>query len=299
MTHLLLLACRCMSRIAIRAVLALLIAAAAFVLLRDSGAARLLHSEDSQFGQLLVFEENGERCMNFNSMHDVGRQTCMSLDRPERLVFSYTRMMLTSLYIQPQPKNILIVGLGGATLQKTLAALLPDTVIDTVEIDPAVGKVAARYFGYQQGPRQRLFLEDGRAYIEQAHRDGQQYDMVMLDAFDVDYIPEHLMTLEFLQHVRGILAPGGVAVANTFTNSQLYERESATYAAVFGDFFNLRTGNRVIMAVKGGLPDDGQLARNARALDARLGPLGIDPNPALDMFTRLQDVKNEAPLLRD
>lgn len=299
MTHLLLLACRRMSRIAIRAVLALLIAAAAFVLLRDSGAARLLHSEDSQFGQLLVFEENGERCMNFNSMHDVGRQTCMSLDRPERLVFSYTRMMLTSLYIQPQPKNILIVGLGGATLQKTLAALLPDTVIDTVEIDPAVGKVAARYFGYQQGPRQRLFLEDGRAYIEQAHRDGLQYDMVMLDAFDVDYIPEHLMTLEFLQHVRGILAPGGVAVANTFTNSQLYERESATYAAVFGDFFNLRTGNRVIMAVKGGLPDDGQLARNARALDARLGPLGIDLNPALDMFTRLQDVKNEAPLLRD
>lgn len=299
MTRLLLMAYRYMLRIAIRSLLVLAIAGAAFVLLRDTGAARLVHSEDSPFGKLLVFEENGERCMNFNSMLDVGRQTCMSLDHPEQLVFSYTRMMMTALYINPNPKNILIVGLGGATLQKTLATLLPDTVIDTVEIDPAVGNVAARYFGYQQGPKQRLFLEDGRAYIERAHRDGLRYDLVMLDAFDVDYIPEHLMTLEFLQHVRGILAPGGVAVANTFTNSQLYERESATYAAVFGDFFNLQTDNRVIMAVNGELPDSGQLARNARVLDARLAPLGIKAEQALDMFARMKDVKSDTPLLRD
>lgn len=288
-----------MLRLAIRTVLVVLIASAALLLLRGNGGPQLIHSEDSQFGKLLVFEENGERCMNFNSMHDVGRQTCMSLEHPGQLVFSYTRMMMTALYINPKPRNILIVGLGGATLQKTLAALLPDTVIDTVEIDPAVGKVAARYFGYPQSPRQRLYVEDGRAYIERAHRDGQQYDMVMLDAFDVDYIPEHLMTLEFLQHVRGILAPGGVAVANTFTESQLYARESATYAAVFGEFFNLQTGNRVIMAVNGELPDRDELARNAAALDASLGPLGVDPKEALSMFARREKAASEAPVLRD
>ncbi|MBO1017746.1 fused MFS/spermidine synthase [Achromobacter sp. SD115] len=288
-----------MLRLAIRTVLVLLIAGSALLLLRGNGGPQLIHSEDSQFGKLLVFEENGERCMNFNSMHDVGRQTCMSLEHPGQLVFSYTRMMMTALYINPKPRNILIIGLGGATLQKTLAALLPDTVIDTVEIDPAVGKVAARYFGYQQGPRQRLYVEDGRAYIERAHRDGLEYDMVMLDAFDVDYIPEHLMTLEFLQHVRGILAPGGVAVANTFTESQLYARESATYAAVFGAFFNLQTGNRVIMAVNGELPGRDELARNAAALDASLGPLGVDPKEALSMFERREKAASEAPVLRD
>ncbi|WP_232033742.1 spermidine synthase [Achromobacter insolitus] len=299
MTRPLLIAHRPMFRIASHTVLALVIAGAALLLLRGNGGPQLIHSEDSQFGKLLVFEENGERCMNFNSMHDVGRQTCMSLEHPGQLVFSYTRMMMTALYVHPKPRNILIVGLGGATLQNTLARLLPGTVVDTVEIDPAVGTVAARYFGYQQGPRQRLFLEDGRAYIERAHRDGQQYDMVMLDAFDVDYIPEHLMTLEFLQHVRGILAPGGVAVANTFTNSQLYERESATYAAVFGTFFNLQTGNRVIVAVNGELPGRDELARNAEALDAVLGPLGVNAKEALDLYSRRQAAASEAPVLRD
>ncbi|HYG44310.1 MAG TPA: fused MFS/spermidine synthase [Bordetella sp.] len=285
-----------MSRIPFRA---LILACA--VLLQPLAHAEplVLHSEPSQFGKILVFEENGERCMNFNTMVDVGRQTCMDLDKPGQLVFSYTRMMISSLYVKPDPRNVLIVGLGGATLQKTLAKLLPDAVIDTVEIDPAVGKVAEAYFDYRPGPKQRLFIEDGRAYIEQAHREGKHYDMVMLDAFDVDYIPAHLMTVEFLQHVRGILAPHGVVVANTFTNSQLYERESATYAALFGDFFNLRQGNRVIIAMQGNLPDTATLARNSAALDGRLEPLGIDRERTLSQFVRVGKINSDIAVLRD
>jgi spermidine synthase len=99
--------------------------------------------------------------------------------------------------------------------------------------------------------------------------------------------------------VRGILAPGGVAVANTFTESQLYARESATYAAVFGEFFNLQTGNRVIMAVNGELPGRDQLARNAKALDAVLGPLGVNAEEALEMYSRRQAIADDAPVLRD
>ncbi|MVW77550.1 spermidine synthase [Bordetella sp. 02P26C-1] len=263
------------------------------------GEPRLLHSEPSQFGQVLVFEENGERCLNFNTMVDFGRQTCMSLDDPDALVFSYTRMMISALYVHPSPKKILIVGLGGATLQKTLARLLPDAVIDTVEIDPAVAEVAQTYFGYQLGPRQRLFIDDGRAYIEKAQRDGQQYDMIMLDAFDVDYVPRHLMTLEFLQTVRGLLAPRGIVVANTFTNSQLYANESATYAAVFGPFFNLKESNRVIIAGTDALPDLDNVAAVARSLQALLKTSGVYEPEALDRFAPPMPAPAGAEVLRD
>ncbi|MBO9353552.1 spermidine synthase [Bordetella petrii] len=278
---------------------ALLLACAALLPFAAQAAPILLHSEPSQFGKILVFEENGERCMNFNTMVDFGRQTCLDVDEPDKLVFSYTRMMISALYVKPDPKTVLIVGLGGATLQKALAKLLPDATIDTVEIDPGVGKVAEAYFGYRRGPSQRLFIEDGRAYIERAHREGRQYDMVMLDAFDVDYIPQHLMTLEFLQHVKAILAPDGIVVANTFTNSQLYERESATYAAVFGTFFNLKEGNRVIVATRGKLPARQSIADNAAGLARRLAPLGIDSDRALQRYSRTQGAAAPAELLRD
>jgi len=261
---------------------------------------QLLHSEPSQFGEVLVFEQHGERCLNFNSMVDVSRQTCMSLDEPDALLFSYTRMMVSTLYVQPTPSAVLIIGLGGATLQKTLAKLLPDAVIDTVEIDPAVAKVAEAWFAYQQGAKQRLFIDDGRAYVEQALRTGRRYDIIMLDAFDANYIPRHLTTVEFLEQVKALLTPDGIVVANTFTSSSLYEQESATYAAVFGEFFNLRRNNRVIVASNGALPSDELITRRADEWEPRLSRLGIQKTQALRWFSeRSHGASSRVAILRD
>lgn len=285
-------------------VLGCVLAACAVILLTyclssTGAAARLIHTEASEFAPVLVFEEYGQRCMNFNTIEDNGRQTCFDLQEPDKMVFAYTRMMTSALFVKPDPANILIVGLGGATMQRALHKILPETTIDSVEIDPAVARVAEQYFGYKQGPRQRLFIEDGRAFIERAHREGRQYDMVMLDAFDVDYIPPHLLTRQFLEEVRAILSPDGVLVANTFTRSRMYDRESATYAAVFGDFFNLRAGNRVIIASRGPLPEQAVLATNATALTDTLAPFGIDAERELLRFSTVRDWNQDAAVLSD
>ena len=269
-----------------------------FALFRDPEP-KIIHTEPSEFGAVLVIEEHGQRCMEFNEVEDDGRQSCFDLDAPEKMVFSYTRMMTTALFLKPDPANILVIGLGGGTLPLALKQILPETVIDTVEIDPAVVRVAERYFGYRQGPRQRLFVDDGRAFIERAQREGREYDMVMLDAFDTDYIPSHLLTREFLLTVRSILSSDGVLVANTFTNSHMYDRESATYAAVFGDFFNLRDGNRVLIASRGALPDQTTLDKNARRMADTLATFGIDAKQALQKFSRKRDWKEDAAVLTD
>lgn len=287
-----------MSRTALRIMLTLILIGISLYTLQLYNRPKLLHSQDSAFGALLVFEENGERCMNFESMHDLGRQSCIRLANPKQLVFAYTRMMMSALYLNPHPKNILIIGLGGATLANALADIVPNATIDSVEIEPAVANVAEQYFYYQPGPRQRLFIDDGRRYVEQAKQQGLQYDMVMLDAFDVDYIPVHLMSVEFLQQVKSILSPDGILIANTFTDSTLYQQESATYAHVFGQFFNVELDNRVIIAVNGTLPNLSTLGRNATALAPQLTPIGINLEESLSLFT-LSNVPNDVPLLRD
>ena len=40
-----------------------------------------------------------------------------------------------------------------------------------------------------------------------ALRDARRYELILLDTFDGDYIPEHLMTLEYLVQARQLLAP--------------------------------------------------------------------------------------------
>nr|MBF0682100.1 fused MFS/spermidine synthase [Pseudomonas sp.] len=265
----------------------------------NAGTTDVLHTEPSEFSPIVVYENRGERCMNFGSLQAPGRQTCIDVDAPDRMVFGYTRMMMSALFIHPDPERILIIGLGGGTLPRALAQVLPQATIDTVEIDPAVVRVAERFFGFVQSPRQRVFVEDGRAFVEGVQARGGQYDMILLDAFDVDYIPPHLLTMEFLTQVRDILAPDGVLVANTFSESAVYDSESTTYASVFGEFFNLRHGNRVIMATKGPLPDTAQLLRNAKALQPELERFGIDVQQQLQLFSRRQDWDTNAPVLKD
>lgn len=262
-------------------------------------AQQVLHTEPSDFSPVVVYEAGGERCMTFGSVQTLGRQTCRALDGSPRMVLNYTRMMMAALFVQPDPRRILVIGLGGGTLPMALAELLPRAHIDTVEIDPAVTRVAERYFGFQPSARMPVHHADGRAYVEQAVREGRRYDLVLLDAFDYDYIPAHLTTREFLLQARALLAPRGVLAANTFSSSDFYDRESATYANVFGRYFNLRANNRVIFAVNGPLPDDAALQRNARHWAPRLAPYGIDTERELGRFSRSVKWRDGTRLLED
>ena len=262
-------------------------------------AQTILHNEKSAFEDIVVYESRGERCMKFGSVQAPGRQTCQLPARPEELLFDYTRMMMASLYLRPDPRRILVIGLGGGSLPMALARVVPQARIDVVEIDPSVARVAERFFGFRTGPSMRVDVADGRAFVQAAARRGDRYDIVMLDAFDETYIPRHLSTVEFIREVRSILRPDGVLAANTFASSGSYANESATYAEVFGAFYNLRSANRVVLASAGALPGQDEVAARARALQPALAPMGIDAERLLPMFSTRPDWPQDARPLRD
>jgi spermidine synthase len=121
----------------------------------------------------------------------------------------------------------------------------------------------------------------------------------MLDAFDHEYIPEHLLTQEFLQEVKALLAPGGVLAANTFSSSRLYDHESTTYASVFPEFFNLKRENRVIIAANGPLPSDAVLRTNSEKFEDAFDSLGVSAGKIRALFSREQDWERNARVLTD
>lgn len=262
-------------------------------------ALQLVHSERSLYRQVLVYEDAGNRCLCFTRECTIGRQSCIDLARPDRLVFNYTHLMLGALLLAPQPRDILVIGLGGGSLPRALAALLPQADIDTVEIDPAVVRVAQRYFRFVSGPRLHAYEEDGRTYVRRAARTGKTYDLIMLDAYDHEYIPEHLLTQEFLREVRSLLRPGGVVAANTYSSSRLYNNESVTYRAVFGEFYNLKGSNRVILASNGTLPTLATVQQNGASLATAFSRLGVTIEELLPRFSRAVDWDSRARVLTD
>ena len=244
--------------------------------------AKVLHEERSVYTRIIVEDERNLRCLKFTLVRKNSRQTCMDRNNPQRLVFDYAKMTLSALLLKPDPERILIIGLGGGTLPMALRDILPSAMIDTVEIDEAVVRVAKRFFDFAEDDQNRVYVQDARVFGKRAALRCEQYDLIVLDAFDGEYIPEHLMTVEFLGEMRGLLSDDGVLVANTFASSKLYDYESATYAEAFGGFLNFRlptSGNRVILVPQAKLDIDARtpldrkiLRANADALKAPMAP---------------------------
>jgi len=265
----------------------------------DAASETVIHSERSLYRNITVYEENGERCMKFSRLYAGNRQSCVLLRDPARLIFAYTKMMLASLYLAPRPTKVLILGLGGGTLPAALIRIFPDIEMDVVEVDAAVIRMARQYFDFHPGARVRVHEQDGRVFVKRAGRTGAKYDLVMLDAFDLDYIPEHMLTREFLQEVREVLTPTGVLAANTFSSSRSYAHESATYTSVFGEFYNLKRTNRIILAKMDGLPSSEVLAKNAKSIEDKLKPAGVDSGWLLSLFSTMRDWPKDARVLTE
>ena len=259
----------------------------------------VLHEEKSLYRNLFVRQDGDERCLLFRARRNVGRESCKLMSNPAHLIFDYTHMMLAALYVDPAPKKILLIGLGGGTLPDALQKMLPGVQLDIVEIDPAVDRVARKYFEFKPGPKTRIILEDGRVFVKRAARQKPNYDLIMLDAFAEDYIPEHMLTREFLQEVKSIMAPRGVLAANTWSTSELYDYESVTYADVFGPFYNLKSGNRIILTRLGGLPAPEELRANAAKWDPQLLRRGVPRGELMGMINARVDWDTKTRVLTD
>lgn len=268
----------------------------------EPAAARIVHQEQSLYSTILIDRYGSMVCLQFSVRRDQRNQSCVNQRKPREMVFAYARMMLASLLLDPTPQRILVLGLGGGTLPQALDEILPGAHIDVVELDPAVVRVAREFFGFAPSERVRIITQDGRVFVKRAAHDGEHYDLVMLDAFNGEYIPEHLMTREFLEEVRSILGPDAVLAANTFSISSLYDHESATYAAVYGRFYNMRsddTGNRVVLTRNGPLPEPAQLTERAAALADRLAPYGVNMQRLLEQLSTHVDWNTDARVLTD
>ena len=277
-----------------------LIALAAPFMAAAPAIAAEIHVERSLYRNVYVNDDGEQRCMLFRRTLGVQRQSCLDLKQPDRMVFDYTKMLLAALYLRPDPKRVLMIGLGAGIMPRALEKILPEVQIDVVELDPAVVRVARQYFDFRPGPRMQVVEEDGRVFVRRAALLARaRYDLVILDAFDHEYIPEHLLTREFLTEVRNVLAPDGVLAANTFSISRLYDNESVTYEDVFGPFYNLRNNNRVILLKRDGLPPMEIMRRNAVAFEAAFTPFDAPADQLLKLFSTERNWRTDARVLTD
>ena len=247
--------------------------------LTTTATAKVIHSERSLYRNIIVEDKKDLRCLKFNVKSSKTNQSCMITSDPDKLVFNYTKLVFSSLLMIDNPKNVLIIGLGGGTLSNTIHQIYPDANITNVEIDPAVIKVAREYFAFFENEKITSIVQDGRIFVKRASIKKQKYDWIILDAFNGDYIPEHLLTKEFFEETKSILTDDGIIASNTFSISKLYNHESATYFDVFGHFINVSNqanSNRIILAGNKKQSSNALISSRVKNLTPLLKPFNIN-----------------------
>ena len=223
-----------------------------------AAAQRVLHRETSSYNTILVTEdEKGLRTLWFEE--GGARQSVVKLGDPDHLELPYSKAMLAGMALVENPKRLLVVGLGGGTIPMFLHKHYPEATIDAVDIDPAVVRVAKRFFGFKEDARLRAHVADGRKFIEKCRK---PYDVIFLDAFGAENVPYHLTTLEFLKAVRRALTPQGVALGNIWSRdaNPLHDEMIRTYQAAFDELVvipSIGAGNEILVA----LPREEQLSK--------------------------------------
>jgi len=236
-----------------------------------------VHEVRSEYSHIKVVDYGSQRALLF--VDEAGKadviQTLIDLKQPERLQHLYARAMMAGLLYPAETKSILLIGLGGGALAHFLNAYFPEVSLDVVELDPAVVKVARDYFGTAENARTRIFVGDGRDFLQRA---AGRYDLILLDAHlhpgaetDRTGHPLSLQTQAFYRSLHERLQPGGAALFNLIARGE----ERAYIASICRAFaatellWTPARGNVIVVAMPGPMPDDATLHARARALDGR------------------------------
>lgn len=176
-------------------------------------------------------------------------QSCMRLDAPEELVLDYTRSMMGALLFVPHPASVLMIGLGGGSMLKYLHRHVPEADLTAVEINQGVIDMRQDFHIPPDSARLRIVCADGAKFIRQApHR----YDLILVDGFTGEGLPEALCSNAFFKHARAALTEQGMVVANVQADTQQTKNVLARIGKVFpGGMISVESdegGNEIVFA---------------------------------------------------
>lgn len=234
----------------------------------------VIHEARSDFSIIRVRERGTVRSLLF--VDEAGREQCQSsvdLANPGGLELAYSRGIFLSFLVRHPQDRVLILGLGGGGMVRFLNHHFPETMVEAVEIDPGVVKIARSHFGLSDREKTRLHTADAFDFI--ASGEGA-FDAIYFDAFlrspeasGLEEKTRRLKTREFLGQVRDRLAPGGVVAFNLIAADPRTGDDLAAIREVFpgmARFAVANSGNHVVIASREA-PQLDQKSLEARAAE--------------------------------
>ncbi len=176
-----------------------------------------------------VSEEGGVRYLHIGGD---AIQSAMRLSNPDHLELHYNRAMMGFLLFRPDPREVLMVGLGGGSMARFLHRSHARCRVTAIELNPDVVAAARRHFDLPaDGPRFSTVLDDGAAWV--AAHPGEA-DVLLLDAFDDGHQVAGLCSEAFYRTAFAALPENGILVQNFMSDDDRVDLYAERIEQAFG-----------------------------------------------------------------
>lgn len=128
--------------------------------------------------------------------------------------------------------NALVLGMGGGSIITILNSKKKEIKIDAVEIDRAVIKIAHDFFCISSNKNLHIVEADAFSFVESCNK---IYNLIIIDLFIDDEVPDLVFTREFLRSCKKILADDGTIILNaSIPNKPFIKANDDLLHEVFG-----------------------------------------------------------------
>jgi spermidine synthase len=157
-------------------------------------------------------------------------QSSMRLEDPYALALDYTRCMMAFLLFHPEPREALMIGLGGGSLAKFFFRHFRKTVVRVVELDARIVATARAQFALPpDGARLKVEIGDGAEALAP-----ECCDLLVVDAFEDELHVPRLASSEFYDGAFLALSEPGALVVNFMDDDPKFDQTLERLERAFG-----------------------------------------------------------------
>ena len=133
-------------------------------------------------------------------------------------------------------ERVLVLGLGLASVPQMLEQRFDkDFEYYAVEIDPEIIRLANKYILSDLKSPIQIFEMDAEIFVEISD---EMFDMIIIDIFDNNVVPEKFESKEFLQKTAQLLSDEGIVLFNRLNiNDKTYQKTMDYNEKVFKEIF--------------------------------------------------------------
>jgi len=137
------------------------------------------------------------------------------------------RSAFTQLNLEKRDwERVLLLGVGAGNVVALLHQYERHFSLTGVEIDHEVIRLANKYFGLTDYPNTQTIEADATRFMREAP---QRYDLIIVDLFIDETIPERAQESDFLKHCDLALRPGGLLLFNRLMHKKKLQRASERF----------------------------------------------------------------------